>query len=177
MIEVPTIETERLVLRTPKTDDFATHRETLMSDRAQFIGGPYSLAAAWRDFCFDAAGWVLNGFGLWAIEERANGAFCGTVGPNKPLFYPEVEFGWVISQAAEGRGIAYEAALAARACCHNKLGLTTLVSHIDVDNARSIKLAERLGATLDPDAPRPEGADDDFHIYRHPTPTDLEAAR
>ena len=38
------------------------------------------------------------------------------------------------------------------------------VSYIDPGNARSIALAERLGARPDPDAPR---ADPDDLVYRH----------
>ena len=31
--------------------------------------------------------WVIRGFGVWAVEEKATGDFCGIVG----LWYPE---GW-----------------------------------------------------------------------------------
>ncbi|MEO1328181.1 MAG: GNAT family N-acetyltransferase [Pseudomonadota bacterium] len=175
-MRIPVVETERLILRAPTNDDFAVHRRTLMSDRARFVGGPYDLSGAWRDFCFDAAGWVLSGIGLWAIEERETGLFCGTVGPNRPPFYPEIEFGWILSEEAEGRGIAYEAAHAARDYCYRNLGLMGLVSHIDHGNERSKRLATRLGARLDADAPRPEGAPDSFAIYRHPSPQELGIA-
>ena len=172
MIDAPIIETERLLLRAPKRADFDSYAATLMSDRARYIGGPFTLEGAWADFSKDVAGWVLNGFGLWAIESRETGEFLGVVGPQQPPYFPETEFGWVLVEAAEGKGVAYEAALAARAFCYERFGFTTLVSHIDVPNQRSIRLAERLGAIRDDAAPRPAVSlsDPSFLIYRHPSP-------
>jgi RimJ/RimL family protein N-acetyltransferase len=73
--------------------------------------------------------------------------------------------------ASEGKGVAYEAALAARAYAYKTVKLATLVSYISPRNARSIRLAERLGARLDPDAAYPE--DDPCLVYRHPGPETL----
>ena len=42
--------------------------------------------------------------------------------------------------------------------------IETLVSHVDPDNERSSRLAERLGATLDANAQRPDPSD---LVYRH----------
>ena len=75
--------------------------------------------------------------------------------------------GWSCA-AAEGRGIAAEAARALRDWAYAAQGWTTLVSYIDPENARSIRLAERLGARLDPDAPHPDGRP--CLVYRHPGP-------
>ena len=58
------------------------------------------------------------------------------------------------------------AAAALRAHVTERMKLPSLVSYIDRENAASIRLAERLGARLDPDAARPEG--DDCLVYRHP---------
>ena len=178
MIDAPILETERLILRAPKRADFDPYSAALMSERAQYIGGPFTLEGAWADFSKDAAGWVLNGFGLWAIQSRETGEFLGVVGPQQPPYFPEAEFGWVLVEAAEGKGVAYEAALAARAFCYERFGFTTLVSHIDVPNQRSIQLAERLGAVRDDAAPRPQISDSEppFLIYRHPSPDDLRQA-
>nr|MBX2853464.1 GNAT family N-acetyltransferase [Paracoccaceae bacterium] len=89
MTEIPIIETERLVLRAPKRADFDTYGPMLMSERAQYIGGPFTLPGAWRDFSNDVASWVLNGFGPWAIESRETGEFLGIVGPQRPPYFPE----------------------------------------------------------------------------------------
>ena len=69
----------------------------------------------------------------------------------------EPEFGWSAwSPETEGKGIVREAAAAARDWAWDNLGWTTAVSYIDQDNARSIALAERLGAVHDPDGAHPD---------------------
>ena len=76
------------------------------------------------------------------------------------------------SPAAESGPVATrtssEAARALRDWAYATQGWTTLVSHVHPENARSIRLAERLGARLDPSAPHPE--DDPCIVYRHPGP-------
>ena len=59
------------------------------------------------------------------------------------------------------------AAEAARTHVFETLGWDTAVSYIDPQNARSIALAERLGAVRDDSAARPHP--DDL-VYRHPKP-------
>ncbi|WP_417805217.1 GNAT family N-acetyltransferase, partial [Thalassospira lucentensis] len=76
----------------------------------------------------------------------------------------EHELGWLLFPEAEGRGIAFEAAVAMRRWAFEVRGLKTLVSYIARGNARSIKLATRLGATLDVNAARPDPSD---LVYRH----------
>ena len=67
----------------------------------------------------------------------------------------------------EGKGIAFEAVQAARRYAYDVLAWDQPVSYIARDNARSMKLAERLGATLDPSAQHPF-AHKDILVYRHP---------
>ncbi len=77
----------------------------------------------------------------------------------------------------EGNGIATEAARACVAHAYDTLGWDTVVSYIDPDNARSIALAERLGATLDTQATPPTRKDPDATdalVYRHPSPERLQ---
>ncbi|MEP5152978.1 MAG: N-acetyltransferase, partial [Planktotalea sp.] len=50
-----------------------------------------------------------------------------------------------------------------------------LTSNIVPDNARSIALAERLGARFEREYDNVNMGLD--HLYRHPSPSDLEAAR
>ena len=67
--------------------------------------------------------------------------------------------------AAEDKETAREAALAVRDWAYGTRGLGALVSYIDPENARSIRLAERLGAMPDDGAPQP--AHDPCLVYRH----------
>lgn len=169
---IPELETSRLRMRAPRVEDFDLYVETLTSPRARYIGGPFDRKGAWRDFCMDVASWRLRGFGYWSVEEKASGAFTGFVGLGFPVYHPERELGWVMQAGFEGKGYAFEAATAARAHAYDTLGWRTLVSYIDAPNERSIALAERLGARLDPDAPHPD--DDPCLVYRHPAPENLQ---
>ncbi|MDB5658757.1 MAG: N-acetyltransferase, partial [Cypionkella sp.] len=73
---------------------------------------------------------------------------------------------------AEGRGLAYEAALAARAHAYTALGWKTAISLIAAENLRSKALAQRMGCSLDG-----EFIHETFgvsQIWRHPAPENLQ---
>jgi RimJ/RimL family protein N-acetyltransferase len=111
--------------------------------------------------------WVHRGFGMFIFHAKGDAMPLGMAGPWFPEGWPEHEIAWSIwAPAAEGKGLAFEAATAARAYAWNALGWTGAVSYIDPDNARSVRLAERLGAVPDGN-PVPEG---ESLTYRHPAP-------
>ncbi|MFQ5567549.1 MAG: GNAT family N-acetyltransferase [Paracoccaceae bacterium] len=172
MTAIPVINTERLTLRAPRVEDFEHYAAFFASDRAELERGRCDRAGAWKEFSTVAGQWLLRGYGGFSIEDRATGDYLGEVGVFHEDSYPEPELGWMVVAAAEGRGIAHEAALAARGWAYRALGLTTLVSYIDSRNTRSIRLAERLGATRDDSAARPESGD--CLVYRHPGPEALQ---
>jgi RimJ/RimL family protein N-acetyltransferase len=171
MTAIPTLSTERLTLRAPRPADFPGYAAFYASDRSVYEDGPLSRIAAWKEFAAAAAGWTLRGYGSLSIEERATRAYAGEVGIYHLANYPEPEIGWMVVQAAEGRGIAHEAASVLRAWAYDRFGWTSLVSYIDAGNVRSIRLAERLGARLDTAAAPPE--DEACLVFRHPGPEAL----
>ena len=169
------IETENLILRAPRLEDFEAMEAFLGDKRSETIGaGNIDRLEAWKVFTRIAGMWFLRGYGLFIVEEKATGKPVGSIGPWYPITWPEHEIGWSIWTAeAEGKGIAYEAALAARDYAFNTLGWDTAVSYIDATNTRSIALAKRLGAVLDPNAATPAGTQDDWGdtlVYRHQKP-------
>ena len=94
-------------------------------------------------------------------------------GPWEPKGWPEPEIGWTRWNGAdEGKGFVREAAEVTRAWAYRELGWTTAVSYIDARNARSVRLAERLGATPDWDAATPRG--EQCVVFRHPAPEALQ---
>jgi RimJ/RimL family protein N-acetyltransferase len=166
----PVLMTGRLVLRAPQGDDFAAWAAFATSDRSRYIGGPLSRALAWRAWGHVIGHWAMRGFGMFVLAARiAPERPLGMAGPWYPDGWPEREIGWSLwSDADEGKGYAREAAAAARDHAFGALGWTSAVSYIHPDNARSIALAERLGATRDRAAPCPE--DRACLVYRHPRP-------
>ena len=122
-------------------DDFAAF---FQSERSRFIGGPVTRELAWRGLAAPLGHRALRGYGFRAVEDRAAGQFCGHVGLWFPEGWPEPEVAWVMMGHAEGRGIAREAAEAARDYAFGPLGWTTAISAIDPGIARSIRLAEGM---------------------------------
>jgi len=161
----PTLETERLILRAPGPQDWETCRDFLCSDRARYVGGPYDLGAAWRLNAAEIGHWVARGWGSFILCLKGTDAGIGLAGPWYPANWPEREIGWMLWRAeAEGKGYAAEAARATLAHAFGPLGWKTAVSYIDPENARSISLAERLGAVRDDAAAR---VDPEDVVYRH----------
>ena len=164
MTAVPTIITERLLLRPMTADDWEPYSALMLSERARYMGGPFSVKVAWGMFCADHAQWDLFGAGALMLEDRDTRTCLGQVGINSGPLFPEKEIGWLVFPEAEGRGYAFEAASALRDWARTVRRLNTLVSYVDPQNDRSRRLAERLGATLDGTAPRPDPTD---LVYRH----------
>ncbi|MGI9388667.1 MAG: GNAT family N-acetyltransferase [Boseongicola sp.] len=167
---IPTLITERLILRPSKLSDFQFLADVMCTDRAKYVGGPMPREDAWHEFIQLSAGWLLHGHGGWTIEK--DGIVCGFVMVGVEPGDHEREVGYLLTEDAEGHGIAYEAARAARNYAFDALSFETIVSYIDPENARSSKVAQRLGGKRDVEA---EAAKDNrMHIYRYPKP---EAAK
>ena len=102
----PRLETERLVLRPHRVEDFERLAELFASPRSKYMDGPLSRGTVWRGFAADVGHWALLGFGAWAIELRATGAYIGQVGLNFPADFPERELGWLLWEEFEGKAAA-----------------------------------------------------------------------
>lgn len=161
---IPTLTTERLILRPPVFADFPALEALLASPRSRYMGGPYDTFAAWGLFCHDVGSWQLFGHGALMVDRRDTGACIGQVGINHGPLFPEKELGWLLYEGHEGRGYALEAARALRDWAFGVRGLPTLVSYVDPANVRSIGVAERLGAVRDDVAPRQDAED---LVFRH----------
>ena len=166
----PVLETERLVLRAPVAGDWPLWRDFMRADRSRHVrAAEMNDALAWRAFGHFIGHWVLRGFGSFVITDRETGAPLGSCGPWYPESWPEPEIGWTLwSDAAEGRGIAFEAAQAARGFAFDVLGWDTAVSYIDADNARSAALARRMGCLREAAPAQVMGHVVD--VWRHPRP-------
>jgi len=167
----PTIalETERLVLRQPEARDWEAAATFMTSKRAVFVGGTEDRGKVWRGFGHVVGHWVLRGYGMFVFCEKASGRTLGMAGPFFPESWAEPEIGWSVWSAGdEGKGYAFEAAMAARRHAYDALGWRTAISYIDPSNARSIRLARRMGAVEDPSVAHP--FDEPCTVFRHPGP-------
>ena len=149
----PTIETERLVLRAFRREDF-THYVAMWGDPAvaQYLGGkPSTAGETWSRILRFVGHWTLLGFGYWAVHERQSGQFAGVAGFGDfkreidPPFGNAPEIGWAFATAVQGRGYATEAVAAALGWLEGERGRERTVCMIVPENSRSIRIAEKLG--------------------------------
>ncbi|OLP60122.1 GNAT family N-acetyltransferase [Xaviernesmea oryzae] len=153
MQSIPTIETERLVLRPYRRDDFAPYAHLFADPEVtRFIGGiPYSREQAWARFLRQVGMWHYFGFGFFAIQERATGAFIGEAGFHDlhrvitPSIEGSMETGWAIATTVHGQGYATEAVGAALTWARKSFPTTRKTCLIDIANRASLRVATKLG--------------------------------
>lgn len=149
MIDIPHLQTDRLLMRGFSADDFEAYAE-MMGDaevsRHLMDGRPLTRAEAWRQMAMFTGHWELRGFGLWAVEERATGKFIGRIGCLQPEGFPAFEIAYTLTRSAWGRGYAREGAAAALDYARIILKRTEIASIIRPANKASIRVAESLGA-------------------------------
>ena len=151
-MEVPRLQTERLLLREWREDDLDAYAETYADPEVmRFLGGPVARDQVWRHIALLIGHWELRGYGQWVLERREDGRFAGRAGLWRPEGWPGLEVGWTLRRDAWGAGYATEAARAAIDWAREALGARELISVIDPANAASERVARRLGMT--PDAP------------------------
>lgn len=145
--QLPTVTTGRLILRAPRVTDFEAYAGIACLMRGKPLGGPMTREDAWLEFAQMTSPSLFQGHGLWTIGHR--GEIAGFVVLGFEPGDAEPELGFVLTKAAEGQGIAFEAAQAALSHAFETLGWSTLVSYIDPVNTRSAALAAHLGALPD----------------------------
>jgi RimJ/RimL family protein N-acetyltransferase len=164
--EAPRIETERLILRPWRKDDFRPYHAILSQPEVHRHFGPQPASAedCWRRLTSAVGNWQFNGFGTWGVERKDDGRLVGNVGlftawrDLEPEFGEEPEMGWILSAETHGQGMASEACRAALDWAEATLAPTPIWAIIAPANEPSIKLAEKLGfervhETLYHDAP------------------------
>jgi len=147
-----TQQTERLVLRMFREEDCEAYAAMCAEPEVmRHLGEGKTLTrgAAWRQMAMILGHWRLRGYGLWAVEERATGALLGRIGFFNPEGWPGFELGWVLRRDAWGKGYATEGARRALAHAFTEMGQEHVISLIYPVNAASIRVAERLGQTLE----------------------------
>jgi [ribosomal protein S5]-alanine N-acetyltransferase len=139
--------TARLILRELTPDD--------LDPLFEVLGDPIAMehypAPKTRE---ETAGWIAwarasyerNGFGLWAIERAADGAFIGDCGPMLQPVDDDVvpEIGYHVVRREWNNGFATEAAIACRELVLGELGFERVVSIVAPENLASRRVAEKV---------------------------------
>ncbi len=150
------LETKRLILRRLTTDDldalFALYRDPEV--RKYFSEGTLTYEETKEEL-----EWIINvyygqyGFGLWATIHKETGKFMGRCGllPWTIEQRPEVEVAYMLAKAYWGQGLGTEVAQAIVQYGFEQLHLSRLICLIDPENEASIKVAKKIGMTLEKD--------------------------
>jgi RimJ/RimL family protein N-acetyltransferase len=171
--EAPRIETERLVLRHWRQEDFdALYAIQSHPDVFRHFGNHAPPREdSWRRMCAATGLWSLVGYGWWAVETREYSRLVGTVGllfPRRdmePQYFDGPEMGWLASADMHGTGIAREACQAVIGWTEANLPPSNIWCMIVPDNVPSIRLAERLGFQFVGEAVHMETT---VNVYRRP---------
>ena len=141
------IDTERLYLRPMIMRDVhnlvALHADPEVSLYMQ----PFDREGAVERLRADESDWREYGHGLFALLAADDGRFLGRVALKYWPQFDEAEVGWALRREEWGHGYATEAARACADWGFREFDYPYLTAMIRADNARSIRVAERLGMT------------------------------
>ena len=150
---IPVIESERLILRGHRKEDYPDCAAMWAHpDVVRYIGGrPFSGEEVWARLLRYVGHWCWMGYGFWAVEEKSSGAFAGELGFGE--FKREMEhsiqgipeIGLVLAPRTHGQGYATEAVRAVVAWGDRHFGSARTVCLIHPDNHRSVHVAEKCG--------------------------------
>jgi RimJ/RimL family protein N-acetyltransferase len=147
------LETERLMLRPFREDDLDDFAKMCADPEVmRYIsldGNPFNRIQTWIAIAGMLGHWQLRGYGMWAVEERKAGHLMGRIGFMNPEGWPGFELQWMLGRPFWGQGFATEGAKAALEYAFLELRQNHVISMIHPKNTRSIRLAERLGESLE----------------------------
>ncbi len=145
------IETERLLIRRLQQEDLGALDSILGNGEVMrySLSGTLTSAQVARFFSVQLEAYA-NRLGMHAAIEKKSGQLIGLIGflSQELDNQQEVELSYRLHPNFWGKGLAQEAAFALCQFAFSELALDHLISIIDLENGRSIKLAERLGMAL-----------------------------
>ncbi|MGH3661258.1 MAG: GNAT family N-acetyltransferase [Micromonosporaceae bacterium] len=149
-ITVPSIVTERLILRCWQPADLAPYAAMNEDPETMaHLNGTMDHAATERLVTHLIGMWHLRGFGMWAIELRQDGSFAGRAGLYQTSQWPDPEVAWSIRRDLWSQGLATEAGAAVLRFGFTECGLDRIISLPSPDNTPSVRVAEKLGLSFE----------------------------
>ena len=143
---MPSIETERLLLRMIRADDLDDLASLLSDpDVVKYVGDghPASREEAARALESIIKHWDTHGFGRWAVTDKSSGEFIGFGGLRSLYGTPEIVYH--LAKAYWGKGYASEMARAALRFGFQERGFERIVAIIKPQNTASIRVIDRAG--------------------------------
>ena len=170
LIAPPEIPTRSGRLRRVAKDDIAAFSEMNADPRVMgFFPRPWSLEESHAVLERIKREFTERGFGTYAVEFERE--FAGIVGLSVPTFEtyftPCVEILWRLLPRFWERGLASESGSAVLQIAFQTLKLPEVVAFAAAENARSIRVMERLGMERDQRAYFDHPAVPDIRLQRH----------
>lgn len=148
------IETPRLLLRRWRGDDLDAYARICADPEIMryVTGVPQTREQSETQIPRFVRHCEERGFGLWAVDDKAAGAFIGFIG----LLYQEewsegnhkTEVGWRLDRSFWGRGLATEGARASLRYGFEGLGLERIISIAHLANQAWRRMIEKVALTL-----------------------------
>lgn len=160
---IPTIETERLVLTAPSLECLQVYEQFYADSLASKAYGPMSNSEVWTRLKADLGSWYLLGFGVWVIQLKESKDFVGTCGFWQGKGWP-TELTWWLLPFARGKGLAYEASVAAVSHAYDIFDWDTVETYMDDQNIPAHALVKKLGGIKDRRIALPDGVERDVYV-------------
>ena len=149
-------ETDRLVLREFERWDLQD-LASIMADRRVMefsTSGPWDLhrTKGFLETCktdYSAERWDYRRWAMIHKQENCLIGYCGLAQYDDVGGSPEIAVGYRLKPEYWGRGLATEAAAATRDYAFERLGMTRLISTIELENRASIRVAEKIGMSCE----------------------------
>lgn len=139
-----TIETAHLRLEALADADVATLAGLWRDERVQqFLGGVLSPSDAQARASSVVRRWAVDGYGLWAVRDKATGGLIGLYGFSP--FEADIEVSYKLFPLYWGRGLATEAGLASLDDGFRTLAPGRIVAITQEANRSSQRVLEKLG--------------------------------
>jgi ribosomal-protein-alanine N-acetyltransferase len=149
------IETARLRLRMFRPSDLdALSRITGDVEVMKYLGTSGARTREKTKNTIDAIlrHWDEHGFGIWALDHRADGRLIGWCGLQMLEKTPEVEVAYLLAKAYWNQGLATEAARASIEYGLDELKLERIVAIARPENVGSYRVMEKVGMKYERDA-------------------------
>jgi RimJ/RimL family protein N-acetyltransferase len=152
---IPSIETDRLLLRPWRLSDEDAVWETLLSDPevTRYLPVDAKRSRASVDGRAERANalWSTNGVGYWAVEHRTTGEFMGHCGLNFLEPSDEIEVLYAFGRTFWGQGYATEAANASVQFGFREKSYDKIIALAIPENAASRRVMEKIGMAYERD--------------------------
>ena len=150
------LETKRVYLREYTNKDLQPLHKILSDEKTMYAWGHgFSLEESKEWLEKQLKAYKENGFGIWAIVDKTNGAIIGNAGLNKENISLDsakkqeiVEIGYIVAKEFWGQGLGTEVARAVQEYAFKVLKLERVYCLIKEDNFASMRVARKLGGRI-----------------------------